>query len=372
MKICFVSVEIFAWGKYGGFGRATRTIGRELAKRGVEVHAIVPRREDQGPVEMLDGITVHGFSPWRPWEARRIAKDIDADIFHSCEPSMATYFAMRACPQRKHMVTFRDPRDSRDWWMELVNPSLSYLQVIHNYLYENNPLVRRSIRRMDRVFTIARCLVPKVARMYACGSPPEFLPTPVSVPTSYRKSATPTVCYMARLDRRKRPELFLALAEQFPDVQFIAAGKSRDPGYDRHLREKYGHVPNLEMTGFIDQFASSRHADILEKSWIMVNTATREAMPNSFIEAMSYGCAIMSAVNPDDVASDFGYHVSDDDFAAGLRRLLANDLWKTQGRRGYDYTLNTFETGRSIAQHLSIYEDLLAGARTDESASGAT
>src|SRR5690606_27640366 len=26
MRICLISVEIFAWGKYGGFGRATRTI----------------------------------------------------------------------------------------------------------------------------------------------------------------------------------------------------------------------------------------------------------------------------------------------------------------------------------------------------------
>ena len=41
MRICLISVEIFAWGKYGGFGRATRTIGRELAQRGHEVFAVV-------------------------------------------------------------------------------------------------------------------------------------------------------------------------------------------------------------------------------------------------------------------------------------------------------------------------------------------
>ena len=359
MKICLISVEIFAWGKYGGFGRATRTIGRELAKRGIEVHAVVPRRADQRPVENLDGITVHSFSPWRPWDAKEILREIDADIYHSCEPSLATYFAQRARPHAKHMVTFRDPRDSRDWWMEFVNPSLSHLQVIHNYAYENNPLVRHSIRRMDRVFTIARCLVPKVARMYRCKSPPEFLPTPVNVPPGYQKSGTPTVCYMARLDRRKRPELFLDLAEQFPDVQFIAAGKSRDAAYDKHLREKYAHVANLEMTGFIDQFSSPRHSEILEKSWIMVNTATREALPNSFIEAMSFGCALLSAVNPDDVASRFGYHVTNDDFADGLSRLLADDKWRTAGRQGYEYTLETFETDRSISRHLAIYDELL-------------
>jgi len=44
MRVCLICVEIFAWGKYGGFGRATRLIGRELAKRGVEVFAVVPRK----------------------------------------------------------------------------------------------------------------------------------------------------------------------------------------------------------------------------------------------------------------------------------------------------------------------------------------
>ena len=63
MRICLICVEIFAWGKYGGFGKATRTIGRELARRGHEVYAVVPRRQGQRPEESLDGIRVLGFSP---------------------------------------------------------------------------------------------------------------------------------------------------------------------------------------------------------------------------------------------------------------------------------------------------------------------
>ena len=47
MKICLICVEIFAWGKFGGFGRATRIIGRELVKKGFEVTAIVPLRKGQ-------------------------------------------------------------------------------------------------------------------------------------------------------------------------------------------------------------------------------------------------------------------------------------------------------------------------------------
>jgi glycogen synthase len=72
MKVCFICVEIFAWGKYGGFGRATRIICRELVKRGIEVFAVVPRRKGQKPVEELDGITVLSFPSYFPWSAREL------------------------------------------------------------------------------------------------------------------------------------------------------------------------------------------------------------------------------------------------------------------------------------------------------------
>ena len=69
MRICLICVEIFAWGKYGGFGRATRLIGGALAGRGYQVAAVVPRRAGQAPVEDLDGITVYGYSASNPWSS---------------------------------------------------------------------------------------------------------------------------------------------------------------------------------------------------------------------------------------------------------------------------------------------------------------
>ena len=56
MRVCLISVEIFAWGKYGGFGRATRLIGGELAKRGIPVTAVVPRRMAPTKIDVVSGI----------------------------------------------------------------------------------------------------------------------------------------------------------------------------------------------------------------------------------------------------------------------------------------------------------------------------
>jgi glycosyltransferase involved in cell wall biosynthesis len=361
MRVCLLSTEIFAWGKYGGFGRATRTIGRELVRRGVEVFAIVPRRPGQGQVESLDGITVLGYPMGLPWQVARLAREADADVYHSQEPSTATWLAMQAMPDRRHVVTFRDPRDWRDWRTELAHPSLSRLQVMANFLYEDNPLVHRAVRRADRRFCAARCIQAKVVAKYRLDSAPTLLPTPVVVPAVVRKARQPTVCYVARWDRRKRPDLFFNLVSRFPGVRFLAVGRSRDASYDRGLRERYGHLPNLVLTGFVDQFGSGELSAILGRSWIVVNTAAREGLPNAFIEAAAHRCAILSEVDPDGFASRFGARVEGGDFAGGLTWLLERDRWRERGTRGYARVRDTFELHRAVDQHLAVYGELVGG-----------
>ena len=360
MRICLISVEIFAWGKYGGFGRATRLIGRELARRGHQVFAVVPRRRGQRQVEDLDGITVLGFSPWQPFTAIALLREADADIYHSCEPSLTSYLALRAMPDRRHMVTFRDPRNARDWLLEFARPSLSHLQVIHNCLFENNPLVRACIGRMDSVYTIARYLGPKVQAMYGLPEPARFLPTPVAIPSKIEKAERPTVCYVARMDRRKRPELFLELAAKFPQVRFLVAGRSRNQAWEASLRRRFGHLDNVHMLGFVDQFGSSLHSEIFSKSWILVNTATREALPNSLLEAAVHECAILSHVDADEFASRFGYHAAADDFEQGLAWLLEHDRWRELGKAAGTYVREVFELDRALDLHEAAYRQLLA------------
>lgn len=359
MRICLISVELFAWGKYGGFGKATRIIGRELVKRGIEVFAVVPRREGQKSVEILDGFTVLSFPPHNPWAAKKLFIECNADIYHSCEPSLGTHIAMKSMPSKKHIVTCRDPRDFHDWRMEFELPSLNKLQVIHNYFYENNFFVKRSIRRMNGVYTTAKYLVPKVRSIYGLKANPEFLPTPVVIPEKITKAKTPTVCYVARLDRRKRPEIFLEMAKQFPDVKFIAVGKSRDIKRDFYLRGTYSSLPNLEMPGFVDQFSSNVLSGIFKKSWVMINTATREGLANSFLEALAHKCAILSSVDPDGVASQFGYHAKADNYEEGLEFLMKDNAWKERGERGYRYIKSTFKVRKAMDAHLRVYNRTL-------------
>ena len=170
--------------------------------------------------------------------------------------------------------------------------------------FYENPLTRLAVRRSRRVFVPARCLTGKVKGKYGLGVTPSFMPSPIAMPaTPITKSSRPTICYVGRLDRRKRPDLFLALAPQFPQAEFIVAGTAQDNRYERELLERFGGAANVRMLGFIDQFASNALSGVFSKAWVMVNTAAREGLPNVFIEAAAHGCAIVSRHDPDRFAS---------------------------------------------------------------------
>lgn len=363
MHICFSCIEFFGADIQGGFGRATRFLGRELARRGVTVSVLVPRR---GSLQegMVDGMRVVGYDARRPWAALAAYRACGADIHHSQDTSMGTVYARLAGGTARHVVTFRDPMERGDW---AVETALSGKHPIGYRTYQwfiDNPLVDWAVRRADARFCAARFLIPKVTRKYGFRDPPGFLPTPVDIPAFVGKAARPTVAFVSRWDPRKRPEEFFDLARRFPQVDFIAVGGSSDPVRDEHLRAIGGAIPNVQMPGIIDQFRSDALSRILSASWILVNTSAREGLPNAFIEAAAHRCAIVSRNDPDAFPSQFGRVAETDGtdgMAAALQWLLEGDRWRALGERGFEYVRATFSTERAVDAHLAVYERLLAG-----------
>lgn len=361
MKVCFVVNEFFGWGKFGGFGSATRMIATGLAARGVEVDVVTPMREGQSPIEHADGLTIRGFEAWSPRAQMAAYRASDADIYHSQDPSIGTLLCQHAMPGRRHVVTAQDPRTWRDWWIELscYLDERRYKSLL-TWPYEDNPLVWHAVRKADAVFSEAKHIVPKAKKKYGLAVAPTFLPNPVPLPEGpVVKTDRPTICFVGRFDQRKRPELFFELARRWPQLDFIAVGAANSPRMDRLLRERYGNIANLELTGFLDRFSSPRFAEILSRSWILVNTAAREGLPVTFLEAASYRCAIVSQVDPDEFASRFGYHAEAGDFDAGLAHLLDGDRWRACGGAAHDYVQATHALEVVIDRHLDAYRSLL-------------
>ena len=363
MKICLVSNQIAAFDKIGGFGTATRALGRGLVGRGARVFAVVPRRAGQREVEEVDGITVHSTGPFDTFTSGDVFREIGADLYHSQEPTLATRLAQRAMPGVPHLVTCRDPRGLAEHFLEWRYSGLRRrLQAPATWLYEASPFVKQAVRSAHRVFCAAPFLRERVRRLYGVDS--EFLPSPVRVPAGVlRKSGRPLVLFVGRWDRRKRVERFLGLARLFPDVRFVAVGRSHDASYDARLREGARAIPNLEAPGFLSLFDTPQLATYYEAAWVLVNTSVREGLPYTFLEAAAHGCAVLSGLDPDGFVGRFGVVAGEDGLASGLRSLLEADRWREKGALGREYVAETFAEERSLDRHLQIYEEVRDGRR---------
>ncbi|MBA5875669.1 MAG: glycosyltransferase [Nitrospira sp. CR1.2] len=359
-RVCILTSQYFDWGIYGGFGSMSRKLAESLASSGHRVSVIVPGRRGQRPIETIGGVEIRSFSPRNVVDACRLIRASNADIFHSQDPTVLTYLAQRIHPRRAHVVTSRDPRELSDWWVEFLYATpMRRLLTPLNYLTESGLLVRQAVRRANAVYCPAHFLKEKVKRLYGLTELPALLPNLIDVPTAVpRKSDRPTITFVARWDKRKRPWLFLELAAQFPEYRFVAVGKgsaSAETGFDAELRRRFRDVPNLEMPGLINRFREpERMQQLLSDTWIFVSTAVREGLPLTFLEAAAYGCPIISRVDPDQFATRFGKQVHDDDYAAAIRSLLAEAPLE-KGRAAYDYVRATYETSRALAAHQEQY-----------------
>jgi glycosyltransferase involved in cell wall biosynthesis len=366
VHICLIASELLGFGTAGGFGFATRSLGRNLVERGHRVTVVIPQPVGMSDAELvLDGITVRTFARAQILRSDTLFKAVNADIYHSQEPSLSSHIAQRAVPQAIHVVTCRDPRNFRDWCIEFWYPSHTRLGLLRTAAFYENPLTRSAVRNAAGVFVPAKSLVQKVQQKYQLEAAPQFMPTPITLPAQpVVKADRPTLCYVGRLDRRKRPDQFLALAADFPQAEFLVAGTAQDPRYGDELAARFGHVPNIRMLGFIDQFSSDALSTVFADAWIMVNTAAREGLPNVFIEAAAHGCAIVSPHDPDGFASQFGWHSPNQDYHAAITNLLKDDLWRERGQAGAAYAANTNSSELATNQHLAAYAALLDARRS--------
>ncbi len=368
-RICFVTKELFAWGKYGGFGKYVRLVSRELIKRGFEVCAVIPRSENQASLEDLDGVIVFGL-PYPtslldsvPSElvARTCASYLyskcRADIYHSVNPSFYTLLAKLGRPSAKHLIAFSDLRDMHDWRRIAT---ISSEAAVHNKirgLPVESQFLKRVVKQADGFYAKADFLAEKAVKMYGLDSRPPIVRHPIEAPRrNMKKSDQPVVCFLGRLDPVKRPWVYFELARKFPQTQFCVMGQTTVPSKYAPLIKAFSSLSNLKFLGWT---FGERKSRILEKSWILINTSIHEALPVAFLEAWSHECAVLSGANPDGLVNKYGCYVPDGDFARGLQHLIGNNLWEKKGKAGRQYVETHHDVRSNIERLIEIYHTIL-------------
>ncbi len=357
MKVCIICSQILGKEKIGGFGSMTRQLAETLAAKGIEVTVLVPKKYLGKEIEQVPtSYTLIGLT-LRQMVSLDTYRKMNADVYHSQNPTIMSLMAQRAEPSKKHIITCRDPRDFNDWINEFMHSTWTRrIKIPLSYFFEEGPLITAAVRNADVVGCPAEFLRAKAKKLYRLSKLPVFLPNIEQMPTQTpEKAKQPTVCVIGRLDKRKRPELVFALAQKFPEVNFLIVGQAEEPRRHQQLLDQASKIPNISMLGYLDKFDSHKLYDVYNKSWILLNTASREGLPLTFIEAASRGCAILSSVNPDGFASSFGYWAKHNDFEKGLSYLLKDNNWRNHASWAFRYAQAKYNPSLAVQTHLNMY-----------------
>jgi len=365
MRVCIVTNEFLGVGATGGIGVGARSLGRHLIGHGIETCGIIPRStQPLSPTPWMDGISVRTYDRLDLRALTREVRAADADVYHYFQASLGAYLGQLAMPDRAHVVECVYPRDWSDWRIDFRLRHRSALGFVPSFVYFGMRPATISARRADAVQVPARFLQAKVRRLYGLSMNPQFVPMPFDAPADVEKSPLPLLVFVGRIVPRKRLEIALDLARRFPTLRFVVIGGGIDKRYSGEMRRRGAMLANVTFTGFIDQATDHGLFNYLSKAWVLINTAAREGLPLTFIEAAAHRCAILSECDPDGYASNFGYHVTDGDFARGMEWLLTNENWRLAGERGHLHVAREHVSGDAIKSQLSVYDESLARAAT--------
>jgi len=170
--------------------------------------------------------------------------------------------------------------------------------------------------------------------------------------SGYSKPSVKNVLWVARCEAWKRPEIFIELARQNPDKNFIMiCPPANDEKYYHEITEAASDTLNLEFIRFVPL---SEIDDYFKNASVFVNTSSAEGFPQTFIQACMNGLPILSLeVNPDKfITAQACGMCCDGDFSVlcdGLNSILSNnDLFSGLSQNAYNYALKNHNIRNNV------------------------
>lgn len=362
-RIGILANEFFheRFGGYGGYGNAARLAASAMAERGDWSPMFLMGQgtpPELGERADIDGVEIllrpRGQSRLK-YFTRLLAARLDAILCIDFRPNYQAQ--LRALPWTPSVIWVHDPRthddvarvsqlrlpDGRD--AAGVTPiDCTGLAGVVRY--------RASLRGKTHFGLNATYFEQKLLDTYAVSpASTHFLPTPMLASSpppapANPRSERPSVLYLGRIDPIKRPWIFVETARLLPDIDFKMTGHKHFVGEGAW---EPGDLP--ENLSFIGHVEGQEKESALSSSWLLMNPSIHEALPLSFLEALSHGTPIVSCQNPDDITSRFGRVVPNalghglglaPLFAAAISELLRSGDLSSLGNAGKEWVFSHY------------------------------
>ena len=173
------------------------------------------------------------------------------------------------------------------------------------------------------------------------------------------------ILWVGRIVEEKRPELFLKLAKNFPELKFVMIGGSSDGDikyYDK-IRQSANKINNLEFLGHVPH---NQIDGYYRESALLVSTSLNEGFPNTFLEAWGNYLPVVSlGFDPDEIICNYKLGLHSETFEQMVKdvRTLINDkeLRKEMGNNSRKYVEKEHDVKKIVKEYEQLIDGLVGG-----------
>lgn len=320
IRIALIINEFFGGAKtqYGGYGKLARDYICKYLNKGflgidikIDVILGTAGRRIIARRYVVDGINLYKLPKW-DFFAKRFLKRKNYDIYLSIELVDERVLLLEQDNNKKLILWIQDPRPWYEWeeinTVQLLTEECYYRQEIYDAVhdwYQKNKVI---------FVSQAEFLNKKAIDLYELDNdvPIKYLPNPIEIDHAFNVSSyekKDQIIFLGRIDSVKRGWLFCEIAKQLPEYDFFVLGKyQHESDRMKSILGEYNKLPNLTFVGHVD---GDVKIQFLKDAKILVNTSIHEALPVSFLEALSYGTLLVSNRNPDNLTEKFGVWTGD-------------------------------------------------------------
>lgn len=292
MKVCFV---VSAHPKYrrGGSEIQFMLIAKELIKKGFEIHMTTRRySRDQLEDELIDGIHVHSYYwktspfsyPLSVFSFFHALRRANCEVYHQRGAGMMTFLVSVFCKifGKKFVFTAASLGDCKpEMGTSITDP-------ISKFFY------KIGLESADKRINLTDEMKNEMKDNLGVDS--IVIRSGHKIPPSINKKQK-TVLWIGRIDRLKKPEKFIDLANSLKhtDWKFKMICECRENDYCKSI------IANAKLAGvcIIKNLEFNKTPQEYEKASILINTSSSEGFPNTFIQAWLAGTPVVSTVDPD-------------------------------------------------------------------------
>ena len=303
--ICFLCLDAYPLlnkeidlGYCGGGEKKVVLLGKELAKRKYGV-TFITYYETEPRLENIDAIRV--IKSYKSTSKENILKrsykiwnclrNANSNIYIVSSGFLGPITLFCRLFRKKYIYWIASDRTVQ---LKTINEKTSFVEKFYLYL---------SLKLSDFVFvqnTFQKGVIEAKFKKRCV-----LLKNPLEIPhaeiNTNEKFNCKKVYWIATVREIKQPHIFLELAKNLPQFQFILVGGPEYGNRDLfdEIQESAAGLPNLTLLGFIQPDAIIEY---LCGASLLVNTSKAEGFPNTFLEAWaSYTPVVSLNVNPDSV-----------------------------------------------------------------------